>query len=253
MKTVQMLVKATGLNNVDVLHAGAKLVGNRLVGVEKVNGRTAYVKDPFYNQHRKRILGLATNPSALKALPTRNNLPSGSLQVVLKLPKKSIQVKLITIDDIDSFVRVKPLRFISGQTPVDELVFKTGVKTILNEEGKFQDWGGEKNDLFTTRLVMRGKRIATAFGFKGKGTRGILTPKKMGKNGDQIQRLFGSNASVFIIQYWGQIDQSVIEQMHALAVAKSALEGRSIHYGIVDGNDTQRLVAAYPEHFPDTL
>jgi len=57
----------------------------------------------------------------------------------------------------------------------------------------------------------------------------------MGKRGDQIQRLFRSPADVYMIQYWGQIDESIIEQMEKLATAKSALELRKIFYGVIDG------------------
>lgn len=75
-----------------------------------------------------------------------------------------------------------------------------GMQQVLGEKGKFQDWGGEGNDLWTTRLRLGGKRRATAFAFKSGGTPGKLTPAKMGRNGDQIQRLFQSPADVFIVQ-----------------------------------------------------
>lgn len=78
---------------------------------------------------------------------------------------------------------------------------------------------------------------------------GRLTPNKMGKRGDQIQRLFRSPAEVFLVQYWGQIEESVIEQLKLFAVAKSALEGRKIFYGIIDGQDTSRIIKSYPEFF----
>jgi hypothetical protein len=71
----------------------------------------------------------------------------------------------------------------------------------------------------------------------------------MGKNGDQIQRLFKTPASVFIVQYWGQVSESVIEQMSEFAKAKSAVEGSIIYYGIIDGDDSNRLLKAYPKAF----
>jgi uncharacterized Fe-S cluster-containing protein len=71
----------------------------------------------------------------------------------------------------------------------------------------------------------------------------------MGRNGDQIQRLFRSPADVFIVQYWNQVDETVSEQMKQFASAKSALEGRRIYFGVIDGWDTSRLVQAYPDSF----
>lgn len=103
--------------------------------------------------------------------------------------------------------------------------------------------------MFSTRVKIRGKRINAAFAFKGRGTKGKLTPKAMGKNGDQIQRLFNSPAELFLIQYWDSIDESVIEQMKNFAIAKSVSEGKRIYYGIIDGYDTQRLIEAYKKYF----
>jgi hypothetical protein len=80
-------------------------------------------------------------------------------------------------------------------------------------------------------------------------TSGILTPGKLGKNGDQIQRLFLSPAEIFIVQYHSQIGQSVIEQMKAFATINSVREGKRAWYGIIDGDDTNRLLAANPRSF----
>jgi hypothetical protein len=55
----------------------------------------------------------------------------------------------------------------------------------------------------------------------------------MGKNGDQIQRLFKTAACVFIVQYWGQVAESVVEQMAEFAKAKSATEASVVFYGII--------------------
>ena len=48
---------------------------------------------------------------------------------------------------------------------------------------------------------------------------------------------------------WGQIEDSVLEQMQL--TARSWLEGREIWYGVIDGADSNRLIAAYPRHFPE--
>jgi hypothetical protein len=129
-------------------------------------------------------------------------------------------------------------------------VFQQGLQKIIGEQGIFTDWGGETDDLFSTRLLFKGQRATVAFGLKGKGTRGILVPAKMGKNGDQIPRLFRAPAEIFLVQYWGQIDESILEQMKNMAITKSLMEqGKTICYGIIDGQDTQRIMSAYPQHF----
>jgi hypothetical protein len=156
------------------------------------------------------------------------------------------------VDDIVSF---KAVRMISDANDtkiktMSEKTFKAGIARILKEDGEFKDWGGETNDLSTTRLrVTPSKRIAVAFAFKGPGTSGKLTPGKMGKNGDQIQRLFQSPVEVFLVQYWAQVADSVREQMAAFARIKAIATGKKIQYGVIDGQDTARIVAAYPSAF----
>jgi hypothetical protein len=71
----------------------------------------------------------------------------------------------------------------------------------------------------------------------------------MGKNGDQIQRLFQSTAEVFFVQYWQEIDESVLDQMKQLAIAKSLMDGRRVWFGIIDGQDSNRLYRAYQKRF----
>jgi len=157
----------------------------------------------------------------------------------------------LTIDEIDSFKKVTTVQLAPGveNVPILEETFKKGLQKILGEQGEFTDWGGEGDDLFSTRLLLNGKRINVAFGLKGRGTKGKLTPKKMGKQGDQIQRLFRAPAEVFLVQYWNQIDESVLEQMKLFATAKSALDGKRIYYGVIDGQDTLRILQAYKECF----
>ncbi len=72
----------------------------------------------------------------------------------------------------------------------------------------------------------------------------------MGKDGDQTQRLFRAPADVFLVQYWGQMDESILEQMRLMVTATSLFEKRTNYYGIIDGQDTQRIILAYQEYFP---
>jgi hypothetical protein len=131
-----------------------------------------------------------------------------------------------------------------------EAAFKRGFQKVVGEQGTFKDWGGEKNDLLTTHMRIKTKRIATAVAFKGPGLKGKLTPAKMGRNGDQIQRLFDSEADLFLLQYWDQVDESVYQQMRVQALARSiARGGARVTYGVIEGIDSARLIEAYPKEF----
>ena len=71
----------------------------------------------------------------------------------------------------------------------------------------------------------------------------------MGKNGDQIGRLFDEPAQVFLIVYCGQIDSSVVSQMQAFAIAKKAMLGQKVFFGVIDQDDLGRIEAGYPKEF----
>jgi hypothetical protein len=249
-KTVAQLMKTTGFDQVPVLQLAGKLADQQLVHKSRANGQTLYEKDRFYAANRGKVLSLATHPAKLKRLPTKYSPKPSASGTVIKLLGAKIQVAEVTCDDFDQFAKVKkvtpaPLR----AKGLSETAIKKGFARLIGETGKFQDWGGEKNDLYTSKIRHEGKRRSIAFALKGPGTSGELTPKKLGKNGDQIQRLFESPAQVFVVQYHGQINQSVVAQMKEFAKAKSVSDGTPIWYGIIDGDDTDRILAAYPTSF----
>ena len=70
----------------------------------------------------------------------------------------------------------------------------------------------------------------------------------MGKNGDQIQRLFDTPASVFIVQYEGEVKESIYKLMEELAKAR-AITGGEIFWCVIDGDATKRLRKAYARVF----
>lgn len=249
VKSVADIVERTGLTRTPVLQSGRHFHTKGIVRQTKKDGDTAYEKIDFFHAHKKQILALAGNKKKIEALPTKRR-PRTSTTVRVMIDTKAADTKQITIDDIDSFTKVRKVAT-DGFIPrtVSEAQFKKGVQSIIGEQGKFQDWGGERNDLLSTRLRINGKRMPTAFAFKGPGKRGPLVPGKMGKNGDQIQRLFESTAEVFLLQYGEEIRESVIDQMHQLAIAKSAMTAKKILFGVIDGADSNRLFEAYKDKF----
>jgi hypothetical protein len=235
-----------------VLQEAGILKGSHVVDQIREKGEIAYVKiSPFTTNHKK-VLSLAGNKEKLEKFPTKINSSSSRSQktiIVAKYPQTLIRVKQIYIDQFDAFSKIKRIKTSLKVTPVDENKFKASVKKLIGETGEFTDWGGEKNDLYTTRTKLRGNRYSAVFAFKGKGKKGILKPNMMGKNGDQIPRLYQTVADIYVLQYWDQVDQSVYELMYNLAVSVSAIQQRKVFYCIVDGNDTARLIAAYPSYF----
>ncbi|MFI5097696.1 MAG: winged helix-turn-helix domain-containing protein [Candidatus Acidiferrales bacterium] len=251
VKTVSDIMRRTGLSRVRVNQEAGKLSGNGIIQAFRVGRETSYKKDLFYSTNRSTILRLVGNPKGLQRLPTKTQpRQSGGSTVIIKGVERKPRIKEVHIDDIDSFEAVRKVGVIGIQNShLSEKRFKRGVQKLLGEPGKFSDWGGEKGDLLTSRLRYKGKRIPTVFAFKGPGTRGTLTPKKMGKNGDQVQRLFESSASFFILQYWAEIGERVREQAEGWATLTSMRMQKKILFCLIDGKDTSRLIQAYPRQF----
>jgi len=239
VKTIQEIMKSTGLSQIRVLNEGGKLAG---LLVEKVpNG---YKKIKQFSPRYKDIIRLAKNPKKLEKLPTKTSHKISEKVILIQFPESAQNAKFITLSDVSSFSKVKNSLNTIDVKKMMESEIKDLFKKILGEQGDFKDWGGEKSDLFSTKLKLQSKRLKCAIAFKGRGTSGKLVPKKMGKNGDQIGRLFDEPADVYFIVYNGQIDSSIISQMQAFAVSK-AISGQKIYYGIIDESDLGLLVDAY--------
>jgi len=254
VKTVDQLASDTGEGRQQVLNAATQLANQDIIHRER-NGRSiAYRRDPFYQANCRKILRYVDNPGSIASLPTkrRPRSPAGTTVISVPVRRSRIRAKCITVDEIQSFARVR--RVCGGQVvTLRESEVKEGLLRVIGDKGRFQDWGGEQNDFLTDKLQIRGRRRVAAFALKGPGKQGILTPAGMGKNGDQIQRLARSPAEVLIVQYHGQVADSVREQLELFAQLKSVWEDRQIWYGVIAGEDSSRIVAAYPKAFARRL
>jgi hypothetical protein len=95
-------------------------------------------------------------------------------------------------------------------------------------------------------LRFKGRRIAAALALKGNGTLPPLTPKKMGRNGDQIPRMFKSPAEIFLFVFDAPIKENIMNDLETHAENKASSNRKNIYYGIIDGEGLVRLFAAYP-------
>lgn len=156
------------------------------------------------------------------------------------------------IEDIDSFRKVRDINadavhehLKNGYLDISEERVQIALEKILNESMHKKDWGGEQNDLYTTNVFVNGARTATAFLLKGNGLRSkVMQIADCGKNGDQLVRLFQSSAQLFVVQFVGNISESIIAD---LAGKVRDLRSRNIaaHYCTINGQDTARLLYAY--------
>lgn len=252
IKSAEWLVTRTGFTRKKVLDLGHALAGHAFNQV-KVKGRVAYEQDDWVQRNKDEILRYASDPKKLARLPTKTNPRPQTGRATVAIPRIAAppknRVKTITVDAIDSFALVRRRTGAHDEIKMPEVQFKRGIARILAEKLVQPDWGGEKGDLYTTNLRIDGKRVPAAFAFKGPGTRGILTPLRMGKNGDQIANLFEADAQVFLVQYWNGIAPSMATHLNVFSAYKASARNTTIWYGVIDGTDSARLIKAYPKAF----
>ncbi len=152
---------------------------------------------------------------------------------------------LVNIEDIDEFKEATKVNrrklSLDVLKDIPEKQVKTWFAEILQEENVPIDWGGENSDLFTNHIHVNGHRLNAAFLLKGMAKFHRMTHKDLGKNGDQIVRLYQEPASLFILQHCHTIDPSLYKTMRAF----SSDFNRITKYCIIDGYDTLRILKAY--------
>jgi hypothetical protein len=124
---------------------------------------------------------------------------------------------------------------------IKEEDIKSSIADIVGEPYVNKDWGGEKSDLFTSRLTVDAKPYSTAFLFKGRSKFSPMTLAHLGKNGDQIDRLFTEPASLLVVQHCHEVTTSVRNTLKAYASRAYDLR----NWMVIDGFDTYRILKAY--------
>lgn len=153
----------------------------------------------------------------------------------------------VFVEGIESFQDVRTISQRPTRADLDTLrsiperEIKQAFADIIGEPTVLKDWGGERSDLFTDRLLIDGERVSTALMFKGPAQFTPLTAAGLGKNGDQIDRLFSEPADLLILQHCHEITPAVRGQMRAYAQQIGKLK----LFCLIDGYDTLRLLRAY--------
>ncbi len=153
----------------------------------------------------------------------------------------------VHIDQIDSFALVEGIPRATSKRALDPLKsipeqdVKEAIAEIIGEAMVPKDWGGEKSDMFSSGVMLEGRRISTAFALKGPAKFRPMTMAELGKNGDQINRLYEEPADLLVLQHCHEITPPVRRVMRAFAQQM----GNPRSYCVIDGYDTLRLLTAY--------
>jgi len=157
---------------------------------------------------------------------------------------------IVPIEDIGSFskaasVSSSDVADIARPLQLAERDVKELVGRILGEPRVDKDWGGEADDLFSSRVDFRGAKIPATFIFKGPAKKGPLTLSKLGRNGDQLERMLGQPAQLFIVQHCDTIRPAVRNYLRRGIIALRVEGNVNATGSIWEGSDCARLLVAH--------
>ena len=154
----------------------------------------------------------------------------------------------VHVSQVDQFARVRSVYEIEKSPPrleslqaIPERAIKLAVAEILNEGKIPKDWGGEQSDLFSCNVSVEKRYMPAAFLFKGPARFTEMKMSHLGKNGDQIVRLYSEPARLLVLQHCHNVSSAVRSTMRAFASRVHDLR----YFSIIDGRDTHRLLSAY--------
>ncbi|WP_219851876.1 methyltransferase [Methylibium rhizosphaerae] len=116
---------------------------------------------------------------------------------------------------------------------------------LLGEYTVPSDWGGEESDVFSANLTVDAKRHTGAFLLKGPARFHAMKPTDLGKNGDQLYRLFNIPAQIYVVQHCHAIGAAVRKQAEAFALARTFVSPCRIVF--MDGLATARLLRVHDQ------
>lgn len=157
---------------------------------------------------------------------------------------------LIAMEEIDCFskaaeVASDEVSAIASPLDLPEETVKRMILRILGDNHVAVDWGGERDDIHTALATFRGRRVRASFLLKGRGLRGSLRPRNLGKNGDQLTRLITQPAELFVVQHVGLVDASTVEQLKRGIQALRFEKNQNAVGSVWDGVDCARLFVAH--------
>ena len=149
---------------------------------------------------------------------------------------------------IDQFSEVDFGRSLSAEetrriAACEESHVKKALLAILGEPYIDNDWGGERSDAYTTQVTLDGVHKRSAWLLKGKSVRRPMRIADLGKNGDQIDRLFTEPADLYVVQSNQKITSDVRNMLDVYAHDYR----RPSRYTLLDGADTARILLTYGE------
>jgi hypothetical protein len=154
----------------------------------------------------------------------------------------------IAPEEVDAFGRIVEVdeREVADLCPLalPEAEVKKQLCGIIGNPFSQKDWGGEVCDIFCN-IGFRRRAVPAAFLLKGRSyAKRPLRIADLGKNGDQLIRMFSLPAELFVVQSNGPVDGAIYNHIQA-QVAEKLMTNQPVYYLVLDGVQTARLLRAY--------
>lgn len=131
-------------------------------------------------------------------------------------PRRVYPQQVDQFDRVDWRRRVTP-EAMTAMHAMAEADVKSALARIVGTDFVDRDWGGERSDLVTNNLLVRGKQTSAAWLLKGRSVQGPMRIPHLGKNGDQVERLASEPAELLVVQHNHQITSAVTNLLTAFA------------------------------------
>lgn len=156
----------------------------------------------------------------------------------------------IFLEDIDSFSRAAKIDSQAASQVSLNDVYEDDVKIalieIIGERFIPKHSANEKSDLYTSQVILRGRRVPTAFLLKSMRSVKTMDMKSgLGKRSNQILRLIKEPAVLYVVQHTGEIITDVVDHLYAQVYKKAIELQKTLYYYIMDGNETARVLLGY--------
>jgi hypothetical protein len=187
----------------------------------------------------------AVDDEAIRAVPyvigdlvdRSRAIPLPFLQSLELRPEEIVQFAGMEPDWLPSKTEFERMRLVPEHAVKDLICGLLGEYTVPN------DWGGEESDVFSANLTVEARRYTGAFLLKGPARFHPMKPTDLGRNGDQLYRLFNIPAQIYIVQHCHAIGAAVRKQAEAFALARTFASPCRIVF--MDGLTTARLLHAH--------
>ncbi|MNJ11264.1 hypothetical protein D3C77_54330 [compost metagenome] len=192
------------------------------------------------------IFGYVTqmDEASIRAVPyvigdVINAAPAFPVPIIATLELRPAEIQQFSCIDgswIPSAAEFKRMKEVPERT-VKELLC-----SLLEEPDVPADWGGEESDVLSANLIVAGQRQLGAFLLKGPSRFHEMKPTDLGKNADQLYRLFNIPAQIYAIQHCHKIGAAVRKQAQAFAFTQNLTTPCRICF--IDGVSTAQLLLA---------